>query len=303
MFEEFPNVHFFPAEVKGKHKGIKGLLSLARELKKEEVDAVADIHNVLRSNVMNAFFKLNGIEAAKIDKGRAEKKALTRARNKIFQPLKTTVERYAEVFEKLGFPIDMEQHIFPVRKEIPPKMIPLFDKTYKKHLGIAPFAAHQGKMYPLDLMKEVIAQLDSEKNIQIFLFGGGKKEVELLKEIAQKHSSVTNLAGELSFDQELAMISNLDAMLAMDSGNAHLAAIYDVPTITIWGMTHPYAGFYPYNQPAENALLADRERFPLIPTSIYGNKLPEGYEKAMESISPITVVEKLNFILFSALNS
>ncbi len=297
LFEELPNVHFFPAEVSGKHKGIKGLLKLARQLKKNKVDAVADIHNVLRSNVINAFFKLNGIQVARINKGRAEKKALTRARNKIFQPLKTTVERYAEVFEKLGLPIDMEQHTFPVRKEIPPKMIPLFDKTYKKHIGIAPFAAHQGKMYPLGLMKEVISQLDSEKNIQIFLFGGGKKEVELLKAIAQNHSSVTNLAGELSFDQELAMISNLDAMLAMDSGNAHLAAIYDVPTITIWGMTHPYAGFYPFNQPAENALLANREAFPLIPTSVYGNKLPKGYENALKSITPDQVIIKLKEIL------
>tara|TARA_R110000850_G_scaffold271031_2_gene404848 strand:+ start:244452 stop:245507 length:1056 start_codon:yes stop_codon:yes gene_type:complete len=303
LFDELPNVTFYPAEVKDRHKGVGGLLKLAKSLREEGIDGVADIHNVLRSKIMDAYFKMKGIPVAKIDKGRAEKAALTREKNKIFKSLKTTVERYADVFEKLGFPVDMDQHEFPARKEIPPKVIPLFDQTYKKHIGIAPFAAHEGKMYPLDLMEEVIAQLDREKNTQMFLFGGGKEEVEALKAIAQKDTSVTNLAGELSFDQELAMISNLDAMLAMDSGNAHLSAIYGVPTITLWGVTHPYAGFYPFGQPAENALLADREKFPLIPTSIYGNKLPEGYEKAMESISPETVVEKLNSILFSSLNS
>lgn len=303
LFDELPNVTFYPAEVKGKHKGIDGLLKLAGSLKKEGIDAVADIHNVLRSKIMDAYFKMKGIHVAKIDKGRTEKKALTREKNKILKPLKTTIERYAEVFEKLGFPVDIEQHAFPARKEIPPKVILLFDQTYKKHIGIAPFAAHEGKMYPLDLMEEVIAQLDNQKQTQIFLFGGGKQEEEKLKAIAAKYTSVTNLAGELSFDSELAVISNLDAMLAMDSGNAHLAAIYGVPTITIWGVTHPFAGFYPFGQPAENALLADRDRFPLIPTSIYGNVLLEGYEKAMESISPETVVEKMNFILFSSLNS
>ncbi len=302
LFDELPNVTFYPAEVKGKHKGIDGLLKLAGSLRKEGVDAVADIHNVLRSKIMDAYFKMKGIPVAKIDKARADKKALTRDKNKIFKPLKTTVERYADVFEKLGFPLDMEQHEFPVHKEIPPKVIPLFDQTYKKHIGIAPFAAHQGKMYPLDLMEEVIAQLDNQKQTQIFLFGGGKEEVEALKAIEKKYTSVTNLAGELSFDQELAMISNLDAMLAMDSGNAHLAAMYGVPTITIWGVTHPYAGFYPFGQPAENALLANREIYPLIPTSIYGNVLPEGYENVMKSISAETVVEKLNSILFSSLN-
>ncbi len=296
LFDELPNVRFYPAEVKDKHKGITGLLKLARTLKNEGIDGVADLHNVLRSQVLGSYFKFKGISIAKIDKGRAEKKALTREKNKVFKPLKTTVERYAEVFEKLCFPIDMEQHQFPLKKEIPEKIAPLFDTTFKKHIGIAPFAAHSGKMYPMELMEEVIAKLDADKQTQIFLFGGGKEEEETLNAISQKFNTVTNLAGTLSFDQELAMLANLDAMLAMDSGNAHLAAIYGVPTITIWGVTHPYAGFYPFNQPEENALLADRNQYPLIPNSIYGNKSPKGYENAIKTISPQQILDKLKKI-------
>jgi ADP-heptose:LPS heptosyltransferase len=293
LFDELPNVNFHPAEVKEKHKGFTGLLKLASTLKKEGIDGVADLHNVLRSNVLGRYFMFKGIPVVRIDKGRAEKKALTRTNNKQFKPLKSTFERYADVFEELGFPIDIEQHQFPLKKEVPEKIIPLFDTTFKKHIGIAPFAAHQGKMYPLDLMEQVIAKLDEERETQIFLFGGGKKEEEQLNAFAQKYNTVTNLAGTLSFDQELAMLANLDAMLAMDSGNAHLAAIYGVPTITIWGVTHPYAGFYPFGQPKENALLADREQFPLIPTSIYGNKFPKGYEDAIKTISPQQILDKL----------
>jgi len=297
LFEEFKQVQFYPADVKGSHKGLNGLFRLSKEQKKQGITAVADLHNVLRSKVMGGYFKLNNIPVVKIDKGRAEKKALTRAKNKDFRPLKTTIERYAEVFEKLGYPIDLSIHQFPLKKEIPGKVIPLFDTTYIKHVGIAPFAAHTGKMYPLDLMEEVIDTFDKEKQVQIFLFGGGKQEMEILNKLAQKYNSVTNLAGTLSFDQELAMISNLDVMLAMDSGNAHLAAIYGVPTITIWGVTHPYAGFYPFNQPMENALLADREQYPLIPTSVYGNKLPKGYENAIKTISPQQIIDKLKEVL------
>ncbi|MCR9182155.1 MAG: glycosyltransferase family 9 protein [Flavobacteriaceae bacterium] len=296
LFDELPNVTFYPAEIKSKHKSIAGLIKLARALENEGVDAVADIHNVLRSNIMDSYFKLKSIPVIKLDKGRAEKKALTREKNKIFKPVKSTIKRYTEVFEKLGFPIDMEQHQFPLKKEIPEKVIPLFDTTFKKHIGIAPFAAHSGKMYPLELMEEVIAGLDKEKQVQVFLFGGGKQEEEQLNTLAQKFNTVTNLAGTLSFDQELAMLANLDAMLAMDSGNAHLAAIYNVPTITIWGVTHPYAGFYPFGQPEENALLADRNLYPLIPTSIYGNRFPKGYENAMKTISPQQILDKLKKI-------
>jgi ADP-heptose:LPS heptosyltransferase len=297
LFEEFKQVHFFPADVKGVHKGLNGLYRLSKELKKQGITHVADLHNVLRSKVMGGFFRFYNIPVAKIDKGRAEKKALTRANNKQFKQLKSTVERYAEVFDKLGFPLDLTKHQFPNKKQVPAKAIPLIDHTFKYRIGIAPFAAHEGKMYPLELMEQVIAKLDMEKETQIFLFGGGKQEEIFLNELSAKYDRVTNLAGALSFKEELAFIANLDAMLAMDSGNAHLAAIYNVPTITIWGVTHPYAGFYPFNQPMENALFADREQFPLIPTSIYGNTFPKGYEKAITTIKPQQILEKLKKVL------
>lgn len=137
----------------------------------------------------------------------------------------------------------------------------------------------------------------ADHSIQILLFGGGPQEEDTLREMAAGYENVTNLAGVLSFEDELSIISNLDAMVAMDSGNAHLSAIYNVPTITLWGVTHPFLGFYPFQQPLENALQADKEKFPLIPTSVYGNKLPKGYEKVMETISPDQVVEKVQRVL------
>jgi len=194
-------------------------------------------------------------------------------------------------------PVDMEQHQFPKRKEISPKLIPLIDHSYKHHIGIAPFAAFKGKMYPLELMEAVIQQLDAAGETQIFLFGGGQAEIEKLSAISKKYPSVITMAGALSFQEELTLIANLDAMVAMDSGNAHLSAIYGVPTITLWGVTHPFAGFYPFGQPLENALLADREKFPLIPTSVYGNKLPAGYENAMKTITPQQVVDKIKRVI------
>ncbi len=297
LFDEFPEVSFFPAEIKDKHKGIHGMLKLAKELKEEGVTAIADLHNVLRSKILVTYFQFKKIPTAQIDKGRKEKKALTRLKNKEFKQLPTTFERYATVFENLGFPIDLSRHEFPKRKEIPPKLLPIVDKTYKNRIGIAPFAAFEAKMYPLGLMEEVISKLDSEKQTQIFLFGGGAREIELLNTITEKYDSVVNMAGVLTFEQELSLIANLDLMLAMDSGNAHLAAIYNVSTVSLWGVTHPYAGFYPFGQPAESALLADRVEFPLIPTSIYGNQFPEGYEKAITSITPQQIVEKIKDVL------
>ncbi len=297
MFSQLPHVTIFEADVKGRHKGLIGLWELYKELKNLNIDAVADLHNVLRSNILKQYFTLTNIPFIQIDKGRTGKQALTAAKNKVFRPLKTTHERYADVFAHLGFPVDLSNAPLLPKQQLSPKTIGITGADTKKWIGIAPFAAFKGKMYPLDLMEEVIQRLDDTKKYKILLFGGGKEERHQLDKWENQFNNTINIAGKLSFGEEMALISNLDVMLAMDSGNAHLAAMFGICTITLWGVTHPYAGFYPFGQDAGNALLADRNIYPLIPTSIYGNKMPEGYGKAMETIRPEEVFHKIDQLL------
>lgn len=290
IFLDIPNVEVFEADLKGRHKGFGGLFKLFNELKKYKFEGVADLHNVLRSNVLKLFFKLNGTKVVQIDKGRAEKKDLTRAKGKIFKPLKTSHQRYAEVFEKLGFPLTLSPENILGKRKLSEKINLLLGGGSQKWVGIAPFAAFEGKTYPLELMEKAIAMLEKNDSLKLVFFGGGKKEEALLENLSAKYPNTVSIVGKLTFEEELALISNLDAMVSMDSGNAHLAAMFGVKTITLWGVTHPYAGFYPFGQDKGLALLADRHQYPLIPTSVYGNKFPEGYENAMRSILPEDVV-------------
>jgi len=144
------------------------------------------------------------------------------------------------------------------------------------------------------LMKEVIEKLAENPSNKILLFGGGKKEIEILESLSQPFDNVINMAGKIKFQQELQLISNLNVMLSMDSGNAHIAAMLGVKVVTLWGATHPYAGFLPFNQSLENAITSDRNQYPKLPTSVYGNKMVEGYENAMRTISPEDVVSLIN---------
>ncbi|MDT0642155.1 glycosyltransferase family 9 protein [Zunongwangia sp. F363] len=297
MFANIPNVSVYEADVNGVHSGIIGLGRLAKELRDEEIDMVADLHDVLRSNVLNSVFYLFGIPVKQIDKGRKEKKALTRLENKVFQPLQSTHQRYADVFEALGYPIDLENHDFKHSLPLSAEVEYFAGSHDKKWLGIAPFAQHASKSYPSDLMEEVLRQLQNNQNIGIFLFGGGAAELPKLQEWEKTFPGIHSVAGKFTFEEELALISNLDAMLSMDSGNGHIAAMYGVPVITVWGLTHPYAGFVPFNQPLENSILPDLEKYPLIPTSIYGKTVPEGYENAMRSIPPEIIVKKIIEVL------
>jgi len=293
IFKGIPNVFVYGADLKGKHSGFPGLLKLAGELRKLNFNAVADVHNVIRSKVLATIFSLFGITVKKIDKGRAEKKGLTAENNKIFKQLKTSHQRYADVFAALGYPVELTSPNFPLKQQLSEKTLDLTGKNNLKWVGIAPFAQHQSKVYPFDLMEKVIAELNKEDKIQIFLFGGGDSEIKILNSLASRFSNVISIGGKLKFEEELELISNLDLMLSMDSGNAHLSAMYGVPVITLWGVTHPFAGFSAYNQPEENHLLPDLQKYPKIPTSVYGNKVPEGYEDVMRSIPPDEVVEKV----------
>ena len=291
FFRGLKQVSVYSAEVKGRHKGVFGLYKLARELNRNEFYAIADLHNVLRSKLLKRFLKTKRFVS--VDKGRKEKKQLTTGRN--FKPLITTHKRYAHVFEVLGFPLDLSYPVFPEPSVLNEKALRLLGEEKKKRIGIAPFAAHEGKMYPLHLMHRVIEVLS--RDYQVLLFGGGQSEIDKLKAIEKNYGNVVNVAGKLSLEEEMDVISNLDVMLSMDSGNAHIAAMLGVKVVTVWGVTHPYAGFAPFNQPEDYALLADRTQFPDIPTSVYGNKYPEGYETAAGSILPKVLVEKIKSVI------
>ena len=291
FFRNLPNTQVVVADIKNQHKGIYGLWKLSRELKTLQFDAVADLHNVLRSNILNSFFF--GKQVVQINKGREEKKALTNGTS--FKQLKTNHQRYADVFESLGYPIDLSNPIFPKKENLKQQFLKVIGTSAKPWIGVAPFAAFEGKMYPLDLMETVIKELSKEH--KVLLFGAKNEEQVTLEKIATQFENVINLAGQFTLEEELDIISNLDLMLAMDSGNAHMAAMLGIKVVTVWGITHPYAGFLPFGHTMDSAILADHSQFPKIPTSVYGNKMPEGYENAIRSISPSTIISKIKTTL------
>lgn len=299
FFEEIPNLSFFAFDEKERHKGFLGLLRLFQDLKGLNIDAFSDLHNVLRSKVVRSLFAFSGKKVASVDKGRTEKKALTQSENKVFQQLPTMFEQHVKVFEQLGFIVDLSHPVFPDKAILGHEILTIIGGKNRKLIGIAPFAQYDSKVYPLDLMQQVIEKLALDTTHNILLFGGGKKEIELLDSLASNKKNVINMAGQLKLQQELQLISNLDVMLSMDSGNAHIAAMLGVKVITLWGATHPYAGFSPFNQTLENSLVSDRNIFPKLPTSVYGNKKVAGYVDAMRTILPETIVLKIKNVLLN----
>ena len=293
LFSKINDVTVEIAEIDTIHKGIFGLYKLSKFLKSKGITHVADLHNVLRSNILKYFFKISGIPIVQVDKGRSAKKGLIESAHATLRQLKTTHQRYADVFAKLNFPVNLDTYNYPKNIPVPSVIHKIVRHSAKKWVGIAPFAQYKSKTYPLHLITQVVAQLNEINDYEILLFGGGKRELKQLEDLETKYDNAIVISNKIPFAEEINVIANLDVMVAMDSGNAHIAANFNLPVITLWGATHPSLGFAPFQQPLENCLLSDREKFPLIPTSVYGNKVPAGYDDVMKTIPPQKVVDKI----------
>ena len=56
------------------------------------------------------------------------------------------------------------------------------------------------------LIEEVISGLVDLKQFRLFLFGGGKNEIEILEKLSSKFDNVTNIAGKVKLKEELNLI-------------------------------------------------------------------------------------------------
>ncbi len=296
------NLRVVGVDLAGRHKGPIGLWRLLRELRREgAADCFVDLHNVLRTRILGAFCFLHGIPVKRIDKGRADKRRLTRTKNKVMRRLPTSIDRYRRAIERAGCCLETRFNgLFYGAKADPALFsgITTPKRPSEKWIGIAPFARHNGKIYPLEMMAEIIDILSSRPATKLFIFGAGEKERDQIdKWIGERPHIINMAAAKAGFAAELALMNNLDVMLSMDSANMHLAAIAGAPTISIWGATHPSAGFTAWRQGPETVIGADLK---CRPCSVFGDKpCRYGDYRCMRSISPQSIAARINNIITS----
>lgn len=278
LFDGIERLDFHSADFDGVHKGFFGLYKLYKKLKKIKIDAVADLHNVLRTKTLCVFFRSITNEIAILNKGREERKALIRQENKIKKSLKPMPERYADVFRKLGFELNLSNQL--------PENIQVKENA----IGIAPFAMYEGKMYPIENMRSVVLKI-AENGTNVYLFGG-KSEADELKSWEKLSFNIQSVAGMYDLKGELDLIRQLKLMVSMDSANMHLASLVGTRVISIWGNTHPFTGFLGYGQSMGDVI--QDETLTHRPTSVFG-KEPKNAKRIdyFRNISPELIITKI----------
>ncbi|MDR3268236.1 MAG: glycosyltransferase family 9 protein [Tannerella sp.] len=287
------NVKMIGINTKGAEKTPGGFLRFAVALVGcRRYDVILDLHCVIRSRIIDGMFRLKGKPVFILNKMRKAQRRLTRKPPKDIRPLPAVTERYAEVFFAAGIHFDKTfsslYDAHPLNMTVTEN--PVGEKT-GRWVGIAPFARHRGKTYPPAQMEKVVETLSRQEGITVFLFGARGAEEATLGQWESRYGHTRNVAGRYSLDQELVLIHQLDVLLCMDSANMHFASLVGTRAVSIWGATHPYAGFYGYGQPYQSAIQTD---LPCRPCSIFGNKpCYRGDWACMTQITPDTITGKI----------
>lgn len=298
MFVNAPaNLTVAAADLRTDYAGATGICRLVKELdSRYHFDAFIDLQADLRTRLMGLCCRLRGIRVSRLNKGSARKRALTRRRNKVMLPLVSQRARYREAFFKTGLPLaEKFGGLFDGHRKSDPRLFAAITgpRPEGEHwIGIAPFAATRGKIYPPELMKKVLRALDGQPGVRIFLLGGGGIEADTLETWALECEHATCLAGKkYGFGAELALLNHMDVVLTMDSANMQLASIAGAPTVSIWGATHPYCGYKGWRQVDSDTL-----QLPMTcrPCSVSGTKVcHRGDYLCLGAIKPEIVVAKV----------
>lgn len=294
FFNSIPALEIFDARFDDTHKGLKGLLRLYREfIRPGNFDYIIDLHDVLRTRFLRLLFHFSGGHTFVIAKGRSEKRRLIRGKNK--SQLKHTINRYLDVFSGAGFDINPMNwtSIVPACGAYG-KIAGIIGDTGFMNIGVAPYAKHLLKIWPEEYMIRLTEMISEKIKVKFWLFGG-KEESERLSALQSAIPGSYLVAGMLSLEEQLALMTRLDLMISMDSANMHLASFTGVKVVSIWGGTDPLAGFGAWNQPPELSIRIPVEELTCRPCTVYGKgKCHRGDFACMNWLTPEKIFTRLN---------
>ena len=287
MFASMPNVEFREVD---NHLGWRGVWDLWKAWK-EEVDAVIDLQSVLRTRVFRLLMRFSGKRVTGIRYGRIRKHLITFWGIGKHRPLPTEFERYEDTFRRAGLETDTDFTALPVNKKAAKVVQERFGDKEGRWIGLAPFAKSRSNMLPYRVTKEIIEQLTRDEQTQVFLFGAGKVECEMLRQWSTVFPRTTSVAGTLHLEEELELMRHLDVMICMDSANQHLSSLVGLRAISVWCATHPIIGFAGWKQHSTD--IVQRHDLRCRPCTCHGTNHCRYHNYACRQIEAENIIQQI----------
>lgn len=243
MFASMPNVEFREVD---NHIDWNGIWELWKAWR-DEIDVVIDLQDLPRTRVFDLLMWWSGKKVRRVHYGRFHKHLITKL-GWFKQQLPSEFARYQDAFRRAGLESDDSFVALPKNSAVIKKINERYGVKEGRWIGLAPFAKCKSNMIPYAVTKELIETLTKDKHTQVFLFGAGKIECEMLRQWSTVFPRTISVAGQLKLKEELELMRKLDVMICMDSANQHLASLVGLRAISVWCATHPMIGFMGWKQ-------------------------------------------------------
>jgi ADP-heptose:LPS heptosyltransferase len=301
-----PLIQYHPAVFRvwklERRDGLRGLITLFWQLRRENFDFVYDAHDSTRSNFI--FWGLRLIPTLKqiVKERHFLKRNLQRARRFIWIKFKKNwltgpQEAQLQILEPLAewgvettLPKTPQFFIDPKSREIAQTELKKYQLT--NYIALCPSAAHDLKRWPIEHWRQLIQLLPNQK----FAILGGPQDTFLSELVELGPDRVINFAGRLTLLESAAVIDSARVTITNDTGMMHIAEQLLKPTFALLGPA-PF-GYPSRHQTTTRVFERDLE---CRPCSKHGQGpcINPNFKECLKSITPIEIVEALknaNFI-------
>jgi heptosyltransferase-2 len=228
-------------------RGDKYFRDTVRTLRNSKYDLIVDLHNNLRSSRVTTAVPSRSVKAGKDWFQRFAAVHLKKLNSKP----RSAIARYADALENLKISTQLS----------PPALtVPDSARTWwraergklelpEHYYVFAACARYPTKQAPATLWHDIAAEL-AARNSGAFVIVGTPAELESLSRIAGSIAGTIENAPVVVLAQPdithtAAIVESAQAVVSNDTGPAHLSAALGVPTVALFGPTHPVLGFEP----------------------------------------------------------
>ncbi len=269
-------------------KGAKGLVKMAKELRKYSFDMVFSLHKSYRTSLL---LKLSNIPL---------RYGFKEAKGSFFYTKTTKRSNFNhEVLRNLSIlktiEIEPKEENAKMHIEISREAEETLSSYWKPKEGVSVVSVSFGsvwntKRWTVDGFTKVIKEiLDSGAEVLLI---GGPKETQIAKHIERRlDKKVFNLVGKLSLLASVAAIKKSDVLLTNDSSPMHMASAVKTPVVSVWCATVPEFGYTPWQVKSR---IHEVKNLSCRPCGTHGhNYCPTNTHKCQLEIDPFEVVKSI----------
>lgn len=275
-------------------RGWRGLVELARELRRERYELAIDLHNNFRTVFLRSV--IGSGDTVTVNKRVFPRWQLVHLKRNAYRDDVSVADRYLETVSRFGVVNDGKglEVFIPdeIQFGISGRIARLRLDRFSTVVGLCPGARHFTKRWPAERFAELGVRLCGGLNAKVFIFGGAGERVACapVAEAIERRTgkeAVCDFTGQLSLLETAAAMDYCDVVVTNDTGLMHLAAARQRRIVAVFGSTVREFGFVPQGPETRMVEIHGLECRPC--SHIGRDRCPRGHFKCMDEIDVGTV--------------